>query len=63
MMDTVKVSRSLKETRKQNSKDARDELSKTLGRAPTVNEIAEHLDITPEEVVLAQEAVGSFVHS
>ncbi|PYZ94438.1 RNA polymerase sporulation sigma factor SigF [Salipaludibacillus keqinensis] len=52
---TVKVSRSIKETanhiRKMN-----DELSKTLGRVPTVQEIASKLDLSPEEVVFAQEA-------
>ncbi|MFP3339335.1 sigma-70 family RNA polymerase sigma factor, partial [Micrococcus sp. SIMBA_131] len=37
---TVKVSRSLKETGNKVRK-AKDELSKTLGRTPTVNEIAE----------------------
>lgn len=52
---TVKVSRSIKETanhiRKMN-----DELSKTLGRVPTIQEVAKKLDISPEEVVFAQEA-------
>ncbi|KYG35956.1 RNA polymerase sporulation sigma factor SigF [Priestia endophytica] len=52
---TVKVSRSLKETSNKIRK-AKDELSKVYGRTPTINEVAEHLDITPEEVVLAQEA-------
>jgi RNA polymerase sporulation-specific sigma factor len=52
---TVKVSRSLKEMGNKIRK-ARDELSKNLGRVPTINEIAEKLEITPEEVVLAQEA-------
>ncbi|MCA0985860.1 RNA polymerase sporulation sigma factor SigF [Guptibacillus algicola] len=53
---TVKVSRSLKETGNKVRK-ARDELSKTLGRTPTINEIAELIEVTPEEVVMAQEAV------
>ncbi|MRX74291.1 RNA polymerase sporulation sigma factor SigF [Bacillus lacus] len=53
---TVKVSRSLKELGNK-IRRARDELSKNLGKVPTVNEIAEFLDITPEDVVLAQEAV------
>lgn len=52
---TVKVSRSIKETanhiRKMN-----DELSKSLGRSPSIQEIAKQLDISPEEVVFAQEA-------
>lgn len=53
---TVKVSRSLKETGNKVRKK-RDELSKKLGRDPTVNEIAEALDLMPEDVVMAQEAV------
>jgi RNA polymerase sporulation-specific sigma factor len=52
---TVKVSRSLKEMGNKIRK-AKDELSKILGRVPTIHEIAEKLEITPEEVVLAQEA-------
>ncbi|MEB3752300.1 RNA polymerase sigma-F factor [Geobacillus icigianus] len=53
---TVKVSRSLKEMGNKIRK-AKDELSKARGRAPTVTEIADHLGIAKEEVVLAQEAV------
>ncbi|APH04535.1 RNA polymerase sporulation sigma factor SigF [Bacillus weihaiensis] len=53
---TVKVSRSLKELGNK-IRRARDELSKKLGKVPTVAEIASHLEISPEEVVLAQEAV------
>ncbi|UCZ54698.1 RNA polymerase sporulation sigma factor SigF [Bacillus shivajii] len=52
---TVKVSRSIKESANKIRK-LKDELSKTLGRVPTINEIAEKLDMTPEEVVFAQEA-------
>ncbi|QFT89492.1 RNA polymerase sigma-F factor [Bacillus sp. THAF10] len=52
---SVKVSRSLKEIANKIRK-AKDELSKRYGRVPTVNEIAEFLEITAEEVVLAQEA-------
>jgi RNA polymerase sporulation-specific sigma factor len=55
---TVKVSRSLKETANKIRK-MKDELSKTLGRVPTVAEIAEKLEIAPEEVVFAQEASRS----
>lgn len=50
----MKVSRSLKETGNKIRK-MRDEL-KEFGRAPTINEVAEALELTPEEVVLAQEA-------
>ncbi|MDN4527322.1 RNA polymerase sporulation sigma factor SigF [Fictibacillus fluitans] len=53
---TVKVSRSLKEMGNKVRK-AKDELSKVLGRTPTVNEVAEKLEISVEDVVLAQEAV------
>ncbi|GGJ59481.1 RNA polymerase sporulation-specific sigma factor [Anoxybacillus voinovskiensis] len=55
---TVKVSRSLKETGNKIRK-AKDELSKQYGRAPTVTEIADYLQILPEDVVLAQEAARS----
>ena len=52
---TLKVSRSLKETANKVRK-AKDELAKTLGRLPTISEVAEYLEITPEDVVFAQEA-------
>ena len=52
---TVKVSRSLKELAHK-VRRAKEELSKTYGRVPTLSEIAEHLELTPEEIVLAQEA-------
>ncbi|WP_243386442.1 RNA polymerase sporulation sigma factor SigF [Bacillus kexueae] len=53
---TVKVSRSLKELGNK-IRRAKEELSKKLGKVPTVQEIADHLEIPPEDVVLAQEAV------
>lgn len=53
---TVKVSRSLKETGNKVRKK-KDELSKKFGRDPTLNEIAEALELSPEDVVMAQEAV------
>lgn len=52
---TVKVSRSLKELAHK-VRRVKDELSKRMGRLPTVSEIAEEMGITPEEVVYAQEA-------
>ncbi|MFA9556070.1 RNA polymerase sporulation sigma factor SigF [Evansella sp. AB-rgal1] len=52
---TVKVSRSIKESANRIRK-MKEELTKTLGRTPTINEIAEKLEISPEEVVFAQEA-------
>ncbi|RKQ37714.1 RNA polymerase sporulation sigma factor SigF [Oceanobacillus halophilus] len=55
---SVKVSRSLKEVGNKIRKK-KDELTKQFGRSPTVNEIAEALEITPEEVVHAQEASKS----
>lgn len=55
---SVKVSRSLKETGNKIRKK-KDELTKDLGRTPTVQEIATALEINPEDVVLAQEASRS----
>ncbi|GAA0443982.1 RNA polymerase sporulation sigma factor SigF [Lentibacillus halophilus] len=55
---SVKVSRSLKETGNRIRKK-RDELTKTLGRSPSVLEIAEALGITTEDVVHAEEASKS----
>jgi RNA polymerase sporulation-specific sigma factor len=52
---TMKVSRSLKELANKIRK-TKDELSKRLGRLPTIKEVAEELAISPEEVVFAQEA-------
>jgi RNA polymerase sporulation-specific sigma factor len=52
---TLKVSRSLKELANKVRK-MKDELSKTLGRLPTIKEVAQEMGITPEEVVFAQEA-------
>ncbi len=55
---TVKVSRSLKEMSNK-IRRAKDELSKQFGRTPTITEISEHLELTPEEVIMAQEASRS----
>ncbi|MFC0299381.1 RNA polymerase sporulation sigma factor SigF [Virgibacillus soli] len=55
---SVKVSRSLKETGNKIRKK-KDELAKKFGRSPTINEIAEELEITPEDVVHAEEAAKS----
>ncbi|MCR1834390.1 RNA polymerase sporulation sigma factor SigF [Oceanobacillus caeni] len=55
---SIKVSRSLKEIGNK-IRRKKDELTKQLGRSPTVNEIAEALKITPEDVVHAQEASKS----
>ncbi|SFK92882.1 RNA polymerase sporulation-specific sigma factor [Paenibacillus sp. 1_12] len=52
---TLKVSRSLKELANKIRK-TKDELSKNNGRLPTIKEVAAELQITPEEVVFAQEA-------
>jgi RNA polymerase sporulation-specific sigma factor len=51
----VKVSRSLKEIATKVRKK-KDELSKKLNRIPTLKEVADELDLTPEEIVFAQEA-------
>ncbi|ANX12768.1 RNA polymerase sporulation sigma factor SigF [Fictibacillus halophilus] len=53
---TVKVSRSLKETGNKVRK-AKDELSKSLGRTPTINEVAQYLEVAVEDVIMAQDAV------
>lgn len=60
---TVKVSRSLKGMANKIRK-AKDELSKNFGRIPTVNELAEYLQLTPEDIILAQEAsrIPSSIH-
>jgi RNA polymerase sporulation-specific sigma factor len=52
---TLKVSRSLKEMANKVRK-VKDELAKTLGRLPTIKEIADELNVTPEDIVFAQEA-------
>lgn len=53
---TIKVSRTLKELGNK-VKRKKEELTKQLKRNPTISEIAEALDVTPEEIVQAQEAV------
>ncbi len=52
---TVKVSRSLKELSNK-IRRAKDELAKKNGHVPTVTEIADHLDVSIEEVIMAQDA-------
>lgn len=51
----IKVSRSLKETANK-AKLVKEVMTKELGREPTVNEMAERLEITVEELVMALEA-------
>ncbi len=53
---TLKVSRSLKETARR-IRATREELTKSLGRQPQINEIAEAMNLEPAEVVFAQEAM------
>ncbi|HEX7057991.1 MAG TPA: RNA polymerase sporulation sigma factor SigF [Bacilli bacterium] len=52
---TLKVSRSLKEVANKVRK-MKDELSKKLGRQPTIKEVAEAMSVSPEDIVFAQEA-------
>jgi len=52
---TLKVSRSMKELANRIRKVS-DELSKSYGRLPTVQEVADAIGVTAEEVVFAQEA-------
>lgn len=51
----VKVSRSLKELSAKVQK-ARETLAKSLDREPTVNELAEEINISPEELVMVMES-------
>src|SRR5699024_10638225 len=53
---TVKVSRTLKELGNK-IRIKKEEMTKQLNRSPTVQEVADSLNITPEEVAQAQEAV------
>src|SRR5690625_3903432 len=53
---TIKVSRSLKELGNK-VRIKKEALTKSLKRTPTVQEVADALDITPEEVAQAQDAV------
>lgn len=52
---TVKVSRSLKEMAHKIRK-AKDELAREMEAVPTIQHVAQRLDVTREEVVLAMEA-------
>ena len=52
-----KVSRSLKE-RSAQIHQARTRLTGTLGREPAVSELAAELDLTPEEIAMAETATG-----
>jgi len=51
----IKVSRSLKETAGK-VRMTKEIMSKELGREPTINEIAERLSLSPEDIVMAIEA-------
>lgn len=55
---TVKVSRGIKE-RSAIVKNARNQLSQTLGREPTITEIAETTGMTPEDIAVAECATSS----
>jgi len=54
----VKVSRGIKE-RAATIKSVRNQLTNTLGREPSVNEIAERTGFTPEDIALAEGATAS----
>lgn len=58
---TIKVSRTMKELANK-IRATREDLTKKMSRSPTVNEVAEKLDITPEEAAQAQEAT-KYPHS
>src|SRR5690625_95823 len=53
---TIKVSRTLKELGNK-VKRTKEELSKQLKRIPTISEVAAALEVAPEDVVQAQEAI------
>lgn len=53
----VKVSRGIKE-RAASIKTARNQLTNTLGREPTICEIAEQTGFTPEEIAVAESATA-----
>lgn len=53
---TIKVSRSIKELGNK-IRIKKEELTKSLNRSPTVQEVADALDITPEDVAQAQDAI------
>src|SRR5699024_7439091 len=55
---SLKVRRTLKETGNKIRKE-KDRLTKQLGRSPTIHEIADELEILPEDVVHAEEAAKS----
>ncbi len=54
----VKVSRGIKE-RAATIKMARNQLTNTLGREPTISEIAETTGFTPEDIALAESATAN----
>ena len=54
----VKVSRGIKE-RAATIKTARSRLMQELGRDPTIQEIAERTDISPEDIAIAETATAS----
>ncbi|HLR70331.1 MAG TPA: RNA polymerase sporulation sigma factor SigF [Pseudogracilibacillus sp.] len=58
---TIKVSRSIKELGNK-IRIKKEELTKSLNRSPTVQEIADVLNITPEDVAQAQDAI-KYPHS
>ena len=56
---SVRVPRDLQEMAVRVDREAED-LARALGRAPTTAEIAEHMSITPEQVLEAREAAGAY---
>jgi RNA polymerase sigma-B factor len=56
---SVRVPRDLQELAVRVERDT-EELARSLGRAPTSAEVAEHMDILPEQVLEAREAAGAY---
>lgn len=55
---TVKVSRSIKE-RAAIVKNARNQLTQALGREPTITELSESTEMSPEDIAMAESATAS----
>lgn len=52
----IKVSRSMKDVAKK-AKIVKERMSKELGREPTIAEISEELNVTPEDLVIAMDSM------
>ena len=53
----IKVSRSLKEMAAR-AKSIAEQLEKSIGREPTLDEVAKEMDVSPEDIVMALESMS-----